>query len=238
MSHETNLQFMTIEDLAQRCAQETKLYFNYLSSDTKYCFELFRRAIAERSDLAWKAIIAQYKPLVAKWVNHWADRHADFPPAGEEEEDFVAEAFERFWNFFTPEKFGKSPSLEAVLRYLKMCVHGAISDIWRKMHRRRFDQKLEGNEEGEEQGPADPGSTPEELLQIDELWHLIKSRLKDQKEQTVVYASFSLALSPREILNEYPGVFRDIKEIYQCKANVWARLERDPEIRNLLQDDD
>jgi len=50
-----------------------------------------------------------------------------------------------------------------------------------------------------------------------------------------VYASFSLALSPREILAEYPGLFRDIKETYQYKANLLDRLERDDEIRDFAR---
>jgi len=235
MSHEINLQLMTVDALAQKCAQETKLYFKYQSHDTSYCFELFRRAIAEHNDLAWKALIVQYKPSVARWVNRWADKHPDFPLASEEEEDFIAEAFERFWKYFTPEKFGRSQELEDVLKYLKMCVNGAISDIWRKMRRRQFDQKLEGGEEGEKPEPAELGPTPEEILQNSELWQLIQTRLKDQKEYTVAYASFNLDLSPRQIIAEYPGVFRDINEVYQCKANVWARLERDPEIREFAQ---
>lgn len=238
MTHETNLQLMTLEDLAQRCAQETKLFFNYLSHETKYCFELFRRAISERDDLAWSAIIVQYKPSVARWVNTWADKHPDFPLAREEADDFVVEAFERFWNYFTPDKFSKSQGLDAVLRYLKLCVNGAVSDTWRKMRRRQFDQTLEQNDDGEETSSAELESTPEELLQKDEFWQLIKSRLKDEKEYTVVYASFSLDLSPRQMIAEYPDVFQDINEVYQCKANVLARLARDPELRKLLNLDD
>jgi hypothetical protein len=46
-----------------------------------------------------------------------------------------------------------------------------------------------------------------------------------------VYASFHLALSPREILAEFPDEFRDIKEIYQYKANLLERLERDADIK-------
>ena len=226
---------MTVEDLAQRCAQETKLFFKYLSHETKYCFELFRRAISERDGLAWKAITIQYKPSVARWVNRWADKHPDFPLAREEEEDFIAEAFERFWNHYTPAKFSKAEGLDAVLKYLKMCVTGAVSDTWRKMRRRQFDQSLDVDDS---RGPAEVGPPPEEAVQNDELWQFIKTRLKGNKEITLVYASFHLGLSPRQIIAEYPKVFRDINEVYQCKANVWARLARDPDLRKLLNLDD
>jgi hypothetical protein len=67
----------------------------------------------------------------------------------------------------------------------------------------------------EEQEFFQSQSTPEDHLQHDEFWQLIKRKSNNPQEYTVVYASFSLALSPREILAEYPGLFRDIKEIYQ-----------------------
>lgn len=234
MSYEMNLQSIPLDDLAQRCAQETILYFKSRINDTRYCFELFRRAISERSELAWKAIIVQYKPSVARWVNRWADKHPDFPLARAEEEDFIDEAFIRFWNHFTLDKFHKSQGLDGVLKYLKMCVNSAILDFWRKMHRGQFEQKTEGEDENEALDPPEPGPTPEETLQKGEIWKFIKMRLKDEKEYTVVYASFFLGLSPREIFAEFPIVFRDIEEIYQCKANVLARLGRDPDIRDLF----
>lgn len=230
MSHEKNLQHLPVDDLAQKCEQETNLYLTHQDSDTRYCLELFRRAISERDDSAWKALMTQYRPLVAKWVNKWVNKHPDFSFLSTEEEDFIAEAFERFWKHFTPEKLGKSPSLDAILKYLKLCVHGAILDIWRKMRYRQFDQQIEGSEEGKEPDLAEPEPTPEAILQREEFWQLIKKKSKDEKEYIVIYASFSLALSPREILTEYPGTFHDVKEIYQYKANLLERLGRDADL--------
>ena len=235
MSHEMNLQSMPLDDLAHRCAQETILYFKARIHDTSYCFELFRRAVTERSELAWKAIIVQYKPLVARWVNRQADKHPDFPLAAEEEQDFIDEAFIRFWHHFTSEKFHNSKGLDGILQYLKMCVNSTILDILRKMRHMQFEQKPDAEEEDDAPDHAETGPNPEETLQKDELWKAIKARLKDEKEHTVIYASFFLALSPREISNEFPGVFRSVEEIYQCKANVLARLGRDPDLRDLFK---
>lgn len=228
MSHEIKLQQMSVADLAQKCAQETNLYFTHHDYDSSYCFELFRRAIRNNDERALELIIIQYQPLVARWVDRWMAKHPDFPLANEEAQDFIAQAFERFWISFTPAKFDKSQSLAAVLRYLQMCVNGAITDAWRKSRRIQLEQEPRD----EEQELSEPESTPEELLQRDEFWQLIKKKSKDPKEYTVVYASFSLALSPREILAEYPGLFSDIKEIYQLKANLLDRLERDEEMKD------
>jgi DNA-directed RNA polymerase specialized sigma24 family protein len=227
MSHETKLQYMALEVLAQRCAQETNLFFTHSEYDSSYCFELFRRAVRNKDERALEVVIAQYQPLVAGWVN----KHSGFPLMNEEAQDFIAQAFERFWGSFTPAKFDKSQNLAAILRYLQMCVHAVITDAWRKFRRIQLEHEMMD----EEQEFSQPESTPEAFLQNDEFWQLIKKKTKDLKEYTVVYASFNLALSPREILAEYPGLFRDIKEIYQYKANLLDRLERDDEIRDFAR---
>jgi hypothetical protein len=113
MSHEIELQLMTVDDLAQRCAQETDFYFNHKNYDSKYCFELFRRAIRNRDGQAWGLVMLQYQPLVTRWVDRWMSKHPDFSQFNEETQDFVAQAFERLWVSFTPAKLEKSQNLAA-----------------------------------------------------------------------------------------------------------------------------
>jgi DNA-directed RNA polymerase specialized sigma24 family protein len=231
MSDENQLHHMPAGDLAQKCAQETDLFFAHHDSDGKYCFELFRRAVHKMDEHALGVLIVQYQPLVARWVDRWMGRHPDIAFVNEEAQDFIAQAFERFWVSFTPAKFEKSRNIAEILKYLQMCVHGAMMDAWRKLRRLQLEQEL-GNDEQEF---SEVAPTPEELLQKDEFWQLIKKKSKDPREFTVIYASFSLALSPREILAEYPDVFRDIKEIYQCKANLLERLGRDDEFSEFFR---
>ena len=231
MYHEKDLQQMAVGDLAQRCAQETDLYFTHQDYDSRYCFELFRRAIRDNDERALEVVIVQYQPLVARWVDKWMDKHPDLPFFHEETQDFIAQAFERFWISFTPDKLDKSQSLAAVLRYLQMCANGAITDAWRKARRIHLEQ----DSRDEEQGTAEPDPTPEDLLQNDEFWQLIQKKARDLKEYIVVYASYHLDLSPREIFAEYPGEFKDIKEIYQHKANFLERLGRDDEFKDFIR---
>jgi DNA-directed RNA polymerase specialized sigma subunit len=233
MSEETNLRLMTVEELALRCTWETDLYFNRKENDTQYCFELFRRAIREQNEHALQAVILQYQPMVTKWVAKWMEKFSEFESGSEEPQDYVAQAFERFWISFTPEKFDKSQGLPAILRYLQMCVHGAVTDTWRKLRRAQFEHDIEADE----QRSPEADSLPEEFIQKDEFWQLIRKKARNAKEYTVVYASFSLSLSPREILAEYPDEFENITEIYQYKANLLDRLERDEDIRKLASRD-
>ena len=231
MSHKVDLQLMTVADLAQRCAQETDLYFHRQEFDSSYCLELFRRAIRNNDEHALEVVIAQYRPLVARWVDKWMDRQPDFYSFNEEPQDFIAQAFERFWLSFTPDKLEKSQSLAAVLRYLQMCVNGAIMDARRKASRLRVEQEARD----EEQDPPEMAPTPEDLLQADEFWQLIRKKSRDPKEYTVIYASYYLALSPREIFAEYPDQFNNTREIYQHKVNFLERLGRDDDLKRLIQ---
>jgi DNA-directed RNA polymerase specialized sigma24 family protein len=168
---------------------------------------------------------------VARWVAKWMGKHPDFPLIDEEAQDFIAQAFERFWISFTPVKFDKSGSLAAVLSYLQMCVNGAMMDTWRKQRHRQFEQETQE----ETEAPVETEPTPEDLLQKSEFWELIKKKSKDPREYAVAYASYSLDLSPREILVEYPDLFADINEVYKFKANFLDRLERDEEIREFAR---
>lgn len=227
MSHENELQRMTVADLAQRCAQETNLYFTQKNYDSNYCFELFRRAVVVRDNDAWDAVYAQYETQVEAWVR----RHPEFALLNEEVQDFIAQAFGRFSKYFTAEKLSNSRNLAAILSYLQMCVNGAITDAWRKARYLQLEQ--ESGEEEQEFSESNP--TPEDLLQKNELWQLVRKKAKDPKEYIVIYASFYLGLSPREILAEYPKEFLDIKEIYQHKANFLERLERDDEMKEFVR---
>src|SRR5215216_6092591 len=116
MSDENELQSMPVDDLAQKCAQETQSYFHKRSNDSSYCLELFRRAIIRRDDDAWAAIYAQYQPQVERWVY----RHPNFRLINQEAQDFTMQALERFLKYFTAEKFSESQSLPAILNYLQM----------------------------------------------------------------------------------------------------------------------
>ena len=227
MSHENELHQLPVEDLAQKCAQETDSYFNHKNYDSRYCFELFRRAIRDNDERALEMVIVQYQPLVARWVDRWMSKYQFH----EEPQDFVAQAFERFWISFTAAKLDKSPSLAAVLSYLQMCVHGALTDARRKLRHLQIEQEARD----EEQDFLDPDPTLEDLIQIDEFWQLIEKKSKNSKEYKVVYAYFYLGFSPREILAEYPNEFSSIKEIYQHKANFLERLERDEEFKEFVR---
>lgn len=232
MSHEINPQNLSLVDLAQRCAQETDLYFKRQGHDSRYCFELFRRAIQDGDRSVWEHIYPCYNLLVVGWVQ----KHPGFESSGEKVDYFVNGAFGKLSVSLTRERFRGFSDLESVLRYLKMCVHSVIIDYIRLAEQ----ASLYSLEDASEEESADP--SPEEQAMDrsyqQALWNLIDARLHDEKERAVVRGSFILDLKPQELYEHFRGVFSDVDEIYRVKQNVISRLRRDPEFRKLFGGDD
>lgn len=234
MAHQADLQLLTLGGLAQRCTQETELFFRRQSYDPRYCFELFRRAVIGRDQHAWERIYAQYRPLVAGWVKC----HSAFPDSGEEVQYFVNRAFEKMWSALPPDKFGNFPNLKSLLRYLQVCVHSVILDRVRKGELAIVDVDIDDEVSlGEQEITSRPSSDRAlDRIHQQEVWREIDARLSSDRERKVVYGSFVLALKPREILAHYPETFDSVNQVYRAKENVLARLRRDSELLKFLAD--
>ena len=232
MTDGVDLQHLTVDDLAKRCAQETELFFRHQLRDSKYCFELFRRAIRDANQFAWDMIYAQYRSLVTGWVKN----STAFQVSSEQVEYFVNGAFAKIAVILTAEKFGRFEEIGSLLRYLKMCVHSVIVD-----HNRLADQvNLYPLEDAENEASTDPTleSQTMERAYRQTFWELVSRRLQDEKERMVMQGLFILALKPRELYKRARHMFSDVDEIYRVKQNILARLGRDPEFGKLLAQDD
>lgn len=233
MSHQTDLRLLTLVGVAHRCAHETELFFQRQGYDPRYCFELFRRAIMGRNQRAWELVYAQYRPLVAGWV----ERHSAFPASGEEVQYFVNRAFEKMWVALTPGKFSQFSNLKSLLRYLQMCVHSVILDQVRVAEQAVVGVQAEvSSVESRAGGPVVENQALARVRR-QEFWGEISARLRNEKERRVVYGSFVLALKPRELYSQFRETFRDVTEVYRVKENVLARLRRDAELKKLLGQD-
>jgi hypothetical protein len=232
MTDVVDLQHLTLVDLAKGCAQETELFFQHLAQDSKYCFELFRRAIRETDQFAWDMIYAQYKSLVTGWVKN----SQAFEASGEQVEYFVNGAFGKIAVILTAEKFGRFAEIGSLLRYLKMCVHSVIVD-----HNRLANQvRLYPLEDALNEASTDPTleSQTMERAYRQTFWDLVSGRLHDEKERLVMQGLFILALKPRELYERARHTFSDVDEIYRVKQNILARLGRDADFGKLFGQDD
>jgi len=231
MDYESSPQKLPLTELARRCAEETERFRARLKDDSRFCFELFRRAISERDQYAWDMICKQYRPLMTDW---WVKPHRGFRAVGEDLDQIINRTYEKFWSALTPEKFNRFSDLKPLLNYLKMCVDSVIVDQSRKVDP---PSQYPVDDESPIWG-RDPNPAPEEQMLDDEkrraFWGWVNAHLHDEKERLMVYGSFELDLKPQEIFDKFQNLFRDVDEVYTIKQNVINRLRRDPDFRKFL----
>lgn len=218
---------MDLEVLMQRCARESERFYRGLTHDTRYSYELFRRAMVDRDEAAWELIFSHYNGLVEGWVR----RNGAFLRSGESSEFFVVGAFSKFWKAITPERFTAFPNLASLLHYLQLCTTSVVIDTVRT-------QSWSEVVPEDTAGPfASSHATPDEeavdRVQREEFWRLIDAQLHDEMERVVVYSSFILGLTPRAIFARWNNLFGSINDVYNVKRNVLGRLGRNAQIRQL-----
>src|SRR5512134_1148243 len=103
-----------LEDLAQRCAEETQKFRQQRLSDkpvshnTQFCYEIFRRALADRAVEAWDHIVGLYQRQVQAWIL----RVPASTPYLDELDAIVNCAFIKFWRACRSKDLAAFPSLE------------------------------------------------------------------------------------------------------------------------------
>lgn len=229
---QTEIQSLTLAGVRHRCAQETERFFARKEHDPRFCFELFRRAILQRNDLAWECVYAQYRSLVVRWL----ERHPALPMSGEEAQFFLNRAFEKMWRGLTPEKFAMFEDLKSILRYLQMCAHSVVIDFLRRKEQKVL---LDSVDEAEQMLVSEETAVEDQItneLEKQKLWDWLEDQFNDEKERLAIYGIFVLGLKPAEVVGEYGRVFQNVKEVYRAKENVVARLRRSQEFKQIWGD--
>jgi DNA-directed RNA polymerase specialized sigma24 family protein len=190
-------------------------------------YELFRRAIVERDEQAWIESATRYRPLLAAW----AGRCSASAALAESFDDLADQAFARAWSALSPERFASFPSLAALLAYLRACVTTTVIDHARsQLTRERVEQSIEVEEV----------ATPEQLMidqfQRREVWRIAEGAAVSEQERVVLRETFVYDLPPRAILRRHPDLFADAHAIYVTKRNLFDRLQRCPELRQVYQE--
>ncbi len=215
---------MPLSTLVSACQEDTRRFFRRESVQADSCFELFRRAIGERSQPAWEAIYAQYRGIVLSWVQ----QHPAFPTTRDDAEYWLNRAFERLWSALPPERFSSFAELTALLRYLKMCVHSVLTDEQRRQARVQLEALSEETVEALEPADTEHGVIGD--MAGRDLWNAISAELHDEAEHLVAHLCFVLDLKPQEIQRRRPDRFATVADVYRVKRNLIERLRRNPHI--------
>ena len=185
---------LSLAMLAEHCMCEFKLYRRGEPANNQYAMELLRRALRQRDPLAWETVQHCFNELVLRWMDSHPLRTAAC--RFDSEENYVAQAFARFWQATVGNRTIEFQTLAAALRYLRASLNAAILDTLRAYSRPR------------EVPLPEPGG-PEEPFQEDQhdastLWEVVQSLLSNKREQRVAYLLYSCGLKPREILRFCP----------------------------------
>ncbi len=219
---------MDLHMLMRRCASESERFYRGQQHDTRYSYELFRRALVERSESAWEQLYRHYCGLVEGWVR----RSGAFTSSGESSEFFVVGAFTKFWRAVTPDRFDSFPTLASLLHYLQLCATSVVIDSVRT-------QSWSEMVPEDAIGPSVmPHYSPDEealnRVHREEFWKLIDAQLHDEIERVVVYCSFILGLTPRAIFAKRGDLFNSVNDVYNVKRNVLGRLGRNTTLRQMF----
>src|SRR5260370_40799833 len=132
---ELPLHLMSVTELADRCMREVNNYRNGEPSNDQYSVELFRRALIQRDALAWEIVQQRFNELMLRWMRSHPMR--EVASRFDSEENYVAQAFTRFWQATAVNQKVEFRSLAAVLRYLLATLHGTILNTLRTYSRAR-----------------------------------------------------------------------------------------------------
>jgi hypothetical protein len=222
------LREVPLADLASRCREETLRFLRGEPRDDTYCFEVFQRAVVERDNQAWEALVGQYRGIVLAYVS----QHSAAAMIGESDDYWVNRAFQRFWTAVGADRFAQFPDLPALLRYLKLCVHSVLMDEVRSRRARTcaslddVSDSLPSVASAERNVLGDLGG--------EQLWQAIVGLLRDEREKQVAYLSFTRDLKPAEIFDRSPELFPSVADVYRVKRNLIERLRNSQVIREFL----
>jgi len=201
-------------ELAAYCLMEIEHYRLGEPYTDEFEFELLCRATIQGDQEAQVWMQRCYGGMVLGWLY----RHPCSTAACrlESEANYVARAFERFWEATVLTQNVEFTTLAAALQYLQACLNGAILNTLRIS---ALSRELLLPEPGE---PRE--QHVEETTESSEVWEILQTMLPDEREKRLAYLSFHCGLKPREIMRFCPWEFSDLHEIYHLRRSIMERV--------------
>ena len=208
---------MNIDDLAQRCAEETEKFYRGQINDTQYCYELFRLALAEEISDAVTWVRQIYEPQMLKKIYG----NSLFRYASESAEDIAHMGFIKCYLNLRRENFANYKDVAPILSYWHRCIWTTLREVAAPVN-----QTPEDNE-----GTQAP---PEDFFA---LWEHICTLLPEECDQLLVQSRYINRQKPATIAQDHPDCWDDSHAVsvrlYQIKSKLfvdvglrqWAGLE-------------
>lgn len=204
-------------------------------SHERFCLELFRRAIAEKSQACWSILYQQYLKLVYRWTIEFARGNQEI--GGVSVEEMAQDAFTQFWRSFSSDHLAKAEGMGSILRYLKSCVWTSVQQVLRKQQ----DEMLSLDDDVAEMSTlhAQSGESSDDVINAmmaARFWQVVDSCCASERERVIARLRFVDAWKPSEIVKKRPDLATDEKELFKLLRNLKDRLERNELIRELKRD--
>jgi DNA-directed RNA polymerase specialized sigma24 family protein len=216
---EISVRLLDVSVLAQGCKIEMEKYRRGELSSDQYGVELLYRALVQRDDEAWNIFQQCFTEMMQRWMR--SHRMYDLACRHDSEENYIAQAFTRFWVATALHQHIEFPSLAAALRYLRTSLSATILDALRAYARPKELPLLEDEE------PEDPYANDDNAHEV---WEVVRGLLPNEREQRIAYLLFHCGLKPRQVLKYCPGEFSNVQEIYRIWHNVTDRLARNADL--------
>ncbi|GCF08813.1 sigma-70 family RNA polymerase sigma factor [Dictyobacter arantiisoli] len=213
------VQRMSLTELVKNCQVEMQRYCRGEADDECYALEIFRRAMKLHDPLAWDALQQCFSGLVFTWMRRHSRRERAC--SLDSEENYVAQAFTRFWQASINNAELHFFSLASALNYLRASLNGAIMDTLRVYTHLNEIPLPDANDSVFVRELA-----AEEHEDGDELWQIVCSLLSGEREKRLAYLYFHCGLKAREIVQFCPDEFHDVQEVYRLRHNIFKRLTR------------
>jgi hypothetical protein len=207
---------LNLSVLVVQCLREIDNYRKGDPGTDEYGLELLRRATIENNHEAWESMQYCFGGMVRGWL--WRHPKRSLASRFESEENYIAQAFERFWQATTLNRRLEFRTLGAALQYLRACLNGVVLDTLRTYIRPGEVSLQESLEPGEP--VVENGSEKRDV------WDILQTMLSDTREQRLAYLLFHCGLKPREIVRFCPEEWSDVQEIYRLRRRIMERVLR------------
>jgi hypothetical protein len=209
----------SIQELAERCTDESRKFSRRQLNDPEFCFELLQRALLDKLPDALTQVYHVYQPQVMRWVY----AHTAFQQTDEEAEFFATGALRNFYFAVSGPKFKQFSSLPQLLSYMKLCVHTSITQYLRD-HQRIIAVPL--SEIHEPEYIPDLGAA----IEAHEIWARICDLLPDEADQLLANYVFTKGLKPSQIVLSDPSRWTSEREISVTLQRIRRILRKDAKL--------
>jgi hypothetical protein len=219
---DTRVTNLSMTELVNGCRSEV-LAFRRGGALAGGCgYELFRRAVVDRDEPSWHALVSLYQQQVVRWCR------TDLP--GVDAEDLAMVAWTKFWRSFTPVKLVAAGGTAAVLRYLQMCARSTLVDAARAA-RAAASIPLTDADTSTGRGGNDPADAPSCAADRHAFWRAVDRHLHDDGDRLLVRLRYQEDLRPAAIHAIHPDLFPSVTEVYRRSRLILDRLRRCAELR-------